>query len=108
MGRDARRDVWVDRFRPVAASMVVAIHTGPLADVSPMLNKALVYGAFRVAVPFFLMVAARLVPVLASPAPLFSAALALSFAAAMGASHAAPAVGSAAAKALKAARGIIR
>lgn len=61
MGRDARRDVWVDRFRPVAASMVVAIHTGPLADVSPMLNKALVYGAFRVAVPFFLMVAGRYV-----------------------------------------------
>ena len=55
MGRDVRRDVCVDRFRPVAASMVVAIHTDPLADVSPMLNEALVYGIFRVAVPFFLI-----------------------------------------------------
>ena len=61
MGRDAHRDVWVDRFRPVAASMVVAIHTDPLADASPMLSEALVYGIFRVAVPFFLMVAGRYV-----------------------------------------------
>lgn len=61
MGRDARRDVWVDRFRPVAAAMVVAIHTAPLAEVSPMLDEAMVYGIFRVAVPFFLMVAGRYV-----------------------------------------------
>lgn len=61
MGRDVQRDVWVDRFRPVAASMVIAIHTGPLAGVSPMLNEALVYGVFRVAVPFFLMVVGRYV-----------------------------------------------
>lgn len=57
MGRDARRDVWVDRFRPVAASMVVAIHTAPLSGISPALDEAVTYGAFRVAVPFFLMVA---------------------------------------------------
>lgn len=45
------RDVWVDRFRPVAAAMVVAIHTAPLAEVSPVLGEAVVYGVFRVAVP---------------------------------------------------------
>lgn len=55
------RDVWVDRFRPVAAAMVVAIHTAPLAEVSPVLGEAVVYGVFRVAVPFFLMVARRYV-----------------------------------------------
>mgnify|MGYP001852729459 CR=1 FL=1 len=55
------RDVWVDRFRPVAAAMVVAIHTAPLAEVSPVLGEAVVYGVFRVAVPFFLMVAGRYV-----------------------------------------------
>ena len=38
------RDVWVDRFRPVAAAMVVAIHTAPLAEVSPVLGEAVVYG----------------------------------------------------------------
>ena len=41
------RDVWVDRFRPVAAAMVVAIHTAPLAEVSPVLGEAVVYGDNR-------------------------------------------------------------
>lgn len=61
MGSDVRRDVWVDRFRPVAAAMVVAIHTAPLAGISPVLDGVVTYGAFRVAVPFFLMVAGRYV-----------------------------------------------
>ena len=61
MGRDVQRDVWVDRFRPVAASMAIAIHTAPLSGISPVLDEAVVYGVFRVAVPFFLMAAGRYV-----------------------------------------------
>lgn len=51
--------------------------------------------------------AARLVPVLVFPMPLFSAVLAISFAVAIGASRAAPTVGFAATKVLEAARSII-
>lgn len=46
----------IDWFRPAAATAVVAIHTSPFADGSPLLDAVLTYGLGRVAVPFFLMV----------------------------------------------------
>lgn len=46
----------LDRFRLLAAVLVVCIHTGPLAGVSPLGDFWLTRVLGRVAVPFFLMV----------------------------------------------------
>lgn len=46
----------LDRFRLVAALMVVAIHTAPLEGLSPEADMLLTRVLCRVAVPFFLMV----------------------------------------------------
>ena len=45
----------LDRFRPLAALLVVALHTYPLADVSPDAEFLLTRVLARLAVPFFLM-----------------------------------------------------
>ena len=52
----ARRGPALDRFRLVAAALVVAIHTGPLASFAPAWDLWLTRGLARVAVPFFFMV----------------------------------------------------
>nr|WP_122011559.1 serine racemase VanT catalytic subunit [Maliibacterium massiliense] len=46
----------IDRFRMVAALLIVAIHTSPLLRVNQTLDFALTRVVARVAVPFFLMV----------------------------------------------------
>ena len=46
----------LDRFRLIAAFLIVAIHTSPLASVNGELDFLAVRVAARVAVPFFLMV----------------------------------------------------
>jgi len=46
----------IDRFRIIAALMIVGIHTYPLASVSEAANFYIVHVLGRVAVPFFLMV----------------------------------------------------
>lgn len=45
----------VDRFKIVAALMVVAIHTGPLSTYSKEADFLLTHIVFRLAVPFFFM-----------------------------------------------------
>ena len=45
----------LDRFRPLAALLVVALRTYPLADVSPDAEFLLTRVLARLAVPFFLM-----------------------------------------------------
>ena len=46
----------LDRFRLIAAALVIAIHTGPLLSVNEAADFALAHILARVAVPFFLMV----------------------------------------------------
>lgn len=46
----------LDRFRLAAAVLVVAIHTGPLGDFSPLADLWLTRVLARVAVPYFVMV----------------------------------------------------
>ena len=46
---------WIDRFRLIAAWMVVAIHTLPFASLGGAWDDILTLGIGRVAVPFFLM-----------------------------------------------------
>ena len=46
----------LDRFRLAAAVLVVAIHTGPLGDFSPLADLWLTRVLARVAVPYFAMV----------------------------------------------------
>jgi len=46
----------IDRFRIIAALIIVGIHTYPLASVSEAVNFYVVHVLGRVAVPFFLMV----------------------------------------------------
>lgn len=50
-----KRYAGLDRFRLVAAALVVAIHTAPLSDLSETLDFFVTYCAGRLAVPFFLM-----------------------------------------------------
>lgn len=45
----------IDKFRLVAALLVIAIHTAPFASVDESLDYVLTYGVGRIAVPFFLM-----------------------------------------------------
>ena len=56
MGGTGRRYGGLDRFRPAAVALVVAIHTGPLLSVSPAANDLLTDILGRLAVPFFFMV----------------------------------------------------
>lgn len=57
VGTVKRRDIpALDGFRLVAAVLVVAIHTGPLASVSPGADFWLTRVLARLAVPFFFMV----------------------------------------------------
>ena len=46
---------WIDRFRLMAAWMVVAIHTLPLASLGGAWDELLTLGLGRAAVPFFFM-----------------------------------------------------
>ncbi len=46
----------LDRFRPVAVLLVIAIHTGPLLSISPWVNDLLTDSLARLAVPFFFTV----------------------------------------------------
>lgn len=46
----------IDYFRIAAAFMIVAIHTGPLEDISKTADFLVTYCVGRIAVPFFLMV----------------------------------------------------
>lgn len=48
--------VWLDRFRLIAALLVIAIHTSPLASFSGEADFFLTRVLARIAVPFFLMV----------------------------------------------------
>ena len=48
--------VWLDRFRLIAALLVIAIHTSPLASFSGESDFFLTRVLARIAVPFFLMV----------------------------------------------------
>ena len=50
-----KRYAGLDRFRLVAAVLVVAIHTAPLSDLSETLDFFVTYCAGRLAVPFFLL-----------------------------------------------------
>lgn len=59
----------IDRFRILAALMVVAIHTGPLSSFSPTADFLVTYCLGRVGVPFFFMVTGYFVL-----GPLFSGA----------------------------------
>ena len=43
----------IDKFRLVAALLVIAIHTAPFASVDESLDYVLTYGVGRIAVPFF-------------------------------------------------------
>ena len=43
----------IDVFRLIAAFLIVAIHTDPLEDVSPVGNLVLTRAIARIAVPFF-------------------------------------------------------
>ncbi len=52
----ARPCAALDRFRLLAAILVVAVHTAPLASYSPVGDRYLTRVLGRVAVPFFLMV----------------------------------------------------
>ncbi len=52
-----KENQWIHRFRLAAALMVVAIHIGPFGGVSETADYLITYCLFRVAVPFFLMVA---------------------------------------------------
>jgi len=45
----------IDRFRLIAALLVVAVHTFPLVSLSPLTDFILTHVLARVAVPFFLM-----------------------------------------------------
>ena len=47
---------WLDRFRLIAALLVIAIHTSPLGSVSPEGDFYLTRVFARIAVPFFFMV----------------------------------------------------
>jgi len=47
---------WIDRFRLLAALMVVAIHTAPLASLHAQADAYVTLVLCRVAVPFFFMV----------------------------------------------------
>ena len=51
----SREYAGVDWFRLPAALLVIAIHTAPLAGISPGLDAAVTYGLGRMAVPFFFM-----------------------------------------------------
>lgn len=51
----------LDRFRLVAAFMVVAIHTAPLQSVNPALDFVFTRILCRIAVPFFFMVTGQFV-----------------------------------------------
>lgn len=51
----------LDWFRLLAAAMVIAIHTAPLADCSPFADYLVTRVLGRVAVPFFLMLSGRYV-----------------------------------------------
>ena len=46
----------IDRFRIIAAFLIVGIHTYPLSDINEFLNFGVVNIFARIAVPFFLMV----------------------------------------------------
>lgn len=46
----------LDRFRVIAAAMVIAIHTSPLATYSAHMDFFLTRVLSRLAVPFFFMV----------------------------------------------------
>ena len=46
----------IDRFRIVAAFLIVGIHTYPLVSISEDLNFGMIHVFARIAVPFFLMV----------------------------------------------------
>ena len=52
-----KENQWIHRFRLAAALMVVAIHIGPFMVVNETADYLITYCLFRVAVPFFLMVA---------------------------------------------------
>ncbi|MCB6366580.1 serine racemase VanT catalytic subunit [Intestinibacillus massiliensis] len=56
MDNPAERAAGIDRFRLVAALLVVAVHVGPLGSANPTLDMAVSRVLARVAVPFFLMV----------------------------------------------------
>jgi len=46
----------IDRFRLIAATLIVGIHTYPLVSISDVVNFYVIHVLARVAVPFFLMV----------------------------------------------------
>lgn len=52
---------WLDRFRLIAALLVIAIHTSPLASLSPEGDFFLTRVLARIAVPFFFMVTGQFV-----------------------------------------------
>ncbi len=52
---------WLDRFRLIAAFLVIAIHTSPLASFSPEGDFFLTRVLARIAVPFFFMVTGQFV-----------------------------------------------
>lgn len=56
-----RNSGWLDRFRILAALLVAAIHTSPLASVSEGADFFLTRVLARIAVPFFLMVTGQFV-----------------------------------------------
>ena len=52
---------WLDRFRRIAALLVIAIHTSPLGTVSPEGDFFLTRVLARISVPFFFMVTGQFV-----------------------------------------------